>query len=77
MTTGESRDTVTRARRLLDFEAAHPKHSGWKEERIRADLGLAPARYYQLLHRAAASIEGQAHDAMTAHRLLRRSRARR
>jgi len=60
---------------LLDFEQAHPKHTGWKEEKIRRELGLTPARYYQLAHRAAATIEGQAHDPITArnirHRLLK------
>ena len=57
---------------LLDFERAHPTHSGFKEERIRATFSLTPARYYQLLFRAAASHDGQAHDALTAHRVTRR-----
>lgn len=56
---------------LLDFERAWPRHSGHKETAIRA-LGLTPARYYVLLRRAAASMEGQAHDGVTAHRVLRR-----
>ncbi len=55
---------------LLDFECAWPRHSHAKEIAIRA-RGLTPARYYQLLHRAAASLEGQAHDAITAHRITR------
>ncbi|HEY9310217.1 MAG TPA: DUF3263 domain-containing protein [Microbacterium sp.] len=55
----------------LDFERAWPRHSHAKENAIR-DRGLTPARYYQLLHRTAASIQGQAHDAMTAHLILRR-----
>jgi hypothetical protein len=37
------------------------------------DRGLTPARYYVLLRRAAASLEGQAHDALTAHRVTHRS----
>lgn len=61
MTTGE----------LLDFERAWPRHSHAKELAIR-DRGLTPARYYQLLRREAASLEGQAHDALTAHIILRR-----
>lgn len=60
---------------LLDFERAHPRHSHAKELAIRA-RGLTPARYYQLLHRAARSHEGQAHDAITAHRVARRTRRR-
>lgn len=59
---------------LLDFERVHPRHTGAKEIAIRA-RGLTPARYYALLHRAAASIEGQAHDAVTAHRVSARVRA--
>jgi hypothetical protein len=37
---------------------------------VRKDLGITPARYVQLLHRAAASHDGLAHDAITAHRVL-------
>ena len=56
---------------LLDFAARHPKVWGDVEERIRRELGVTPARYCQLLHRAAATMEGQAHDPVTAHRILR------
>lgn len=58
---------------LLDFEAKHPRHTGAKEVAIRDELDLAPARFYQLLHRAAVSLEGQTHDPMTAKRVLRQS----
>ena len=58
---------------LLDFEHAWPRHSHAKENAIRA-RGLTPARCYQLLSRAADSREGQAHDALTAHRVIRRRR---
>jgi hypothetical protein len=58
---------------LLDFAAAHPLIRGTVEEKVRKDLGLSPARYVVLLGRAAASMEGQAHDPITAHRVLRRS----
>ncbi|WP_292870833.1 MULTISPECIES: DUF3263 domain-containing protein [Bacteria] len=60
---------------MLDFEQAWPRHSGRKEEAIRRHLGVTPVRYYVLLRRAAASLEGQAHDAITAHRVTGRSAA--
>lgn len=59
---------------LLDFERTWPRHSHAKEIAIRA-RGLTPARYYQLLHRAAVSLEGQAHDAITARRIRAARRA--
>lgn len=62
------------ATRLLDFEAAWPRHTSAKEELIRDELRIPPARYYQLLSRAAASLEGQSHDPITAHRVMRRLR---
>ncbi|MFD4957164.1 DUF3263 domain-containing protein [Microbacterium sp. NPDC058389] len=58
---------------MLDFERAWPRHTGAKEEAIIGRLGLKPARYYQLLRRAAVSLEGQAHDPFTARRVLRRA----
>lgn len=57
---------------LLDFERDHPRHTAAKENAIVA-RGLAPARYYALLGRAARSIEGQAHDPLTARRVRARS----
>lgn len=54
---------------LLTFERAYPHHDGTKEETIRADLGLTPARYYVLLAHAARSVEGIAADAITARRV--------
>lgn len=59
----------------LNFESRYPGWTGQQEEDIRLRFGFGPARYFQLLHRAAASLEGQAHDPMTAHRVLRRIRA--
>lgn len=56
---------------LLDFEATHTRHSGAKEELIR-ELGLKPARYYVLLHRAATSRDGMTHDPITARRARER-----
>lgn len=40
-----------RERALLAFEADWARHTAGKEEAIRQELGLAPARYYQLLYR--------------------------
>jgi hypothetical protein len=57
---------------LLAFEQHRPRHNGHKEEAIRRELGITPARYYQLLHRAAATHEGQAANPITAHRVNRR-----
>jgi hypothetical protein len=56
---------------LLDFERAWNRHTAAKEEAIREQLLIPPARYYVLLHRAASSLEGLAHDPLTAHRVLR------
>lgn len=60
---------------LLDFEATTPDHSGWKDEAIRVELGLKPARYYVLLHRAATSPRGIAHDPLTSRRVRQRRTA--
>lgn len=62
---------------LLDFEHAHPRHSGWKDEAIRRTFGITPTRYYVLLSRAAQSLDGMAHDAVTARRVRRRGESRR
>ncbi len=40
-----------RDRVILAFESRRPGHSSAKEEAIRAELQLTPARYYQLLDR--------------------------
>ena len=57
---------------LLSFEAAHPRACGAKEERIRSELGIAPAVYYRDLLRAAESLEGWGHDPFTADRVIAR-----
>ncbi|BDZ37541.1 hypothetical protein GCM10025863_01550 [Microbacterium suwonense] len=36
-----------RDRAILTLEAAWPRHGGMKEETIRAQLGMSPARYYR------------------------------
>ena len=43
---------------LLAFEASWPRHNASKELAIRREFGVTPARYYQLLGRAACSLEG-------------------
>ena len=40
----------TRERAVLDFERRRWKHAGAKEEAIRAELGLSPAGYFQILN---------------------------
>lgn len=61
-------------RELLAFEAAHPRHTGDKEEAIRAELGVTPARYYQLLDRAIAKPSALEVDPMLVHRHQRVTR---
>jgi hypothetical protein len=62
---------------LLAFERAHPRHDGAKEETIRGELGITPARYYVLLGRAARSMEGMVADPITARRVRERSNVQR
>jgi hypothetical protein len=63
---------------ILAFESEWRRHAGAKEEAIRADLGMSPARYYQLLGRLIDTAEAQAQDPMLVKRLrrLRDARAR-
>lgn len=72
---------IDRDRAILDFEAQWfaaqwRRHTGAKEEAIRADLGLSPARYYQLLGRLIDTTEAQEHDPMLVKRLRRLRDAR-
>jgi len=60
---------------VLDFEAEHPAPGGRKEELIRQAFGISAARYYQLLHRYADSLEGQQHDPRTTNRIRRQREA--
>jgi hypothetical protein len=60
-----------RDRDLLDFEARWPGHSGAKEEAVRAELRLTPARYYQLLGRVVETGDALAHDPLLVGRLRR------
>ena len=65
-----------RERELLDFEAQWRRHVGAKEEAIRAQLGVTPPRYYQLLGRLIDTVAAQEYDPMLVKR-LRRIRERR
>ena len=65
-----------RDRALLGFEAEWRRHAGAKEEAIRPELGLSPARYYQLLGRLIDTADAQAHDPMLVKRLRRLRDAR-
>ena len=58
-------------RLLLDFESRWTVHDAAKEEAIRAELSLAPARYYQLIGRVLDQPDAAAYDAMLVHRLRR------
>jgi hypothetical protein len=58
-------------RAILDFEGEWRRHVGAKEEAIRAELGLAPARYYQLLGRLIETEAALAYDPMLVKRLRR------
>lgn len=66
-----SDDLTPRDRAILAFEADWPRHSGAKEESIREALGLAPARYYQLLSRLIDSEAALAADPLLVRRLRR------
>lgn len=60
-----------RDRALLDFENAWMRHAAAKEEAIRDQLEISPARYYQLLGRLIDSADAQAYDPMLMGRLRR------
>lgn len=65
-----------RDRVLLDFEARWGRHGAAKEEAVRSELALTPARYYQLLGRLVDDAEALAYDPMLVHRLRRLRDAR-
>lgn len=60
-----------RDRAFLAFEAEWRRHGGAKEEAIRSEFDLSPARYYQLLGRLIDSPDAIAHDPMLVRRLRR------
>ncbi|CAN3702608.1 MULTISPECIES: DUF3263 domain-containing protein [unclassified Microbacterium] len=61
-----------RDRAFLAFEGEWRRHGGAKEEAIRAEFALTPARYYQLLGRLIDTPEALASDPMLVRRLRRR-----
>lgn len=61
---------------LLAFEAEWRRHGGAKEDAIRAEFDLPPARYYQLLNRLIDTAEALEHDPLLVRRLRRRRDAR-
>lgn len=65
-----------RPEQLLAFESRWPGHTTGKDEGIRGELGITPARYYQLLVRAADSFEGIAAEPLTARRVRETGAAR-
>lgn len=65
-----------RDRALLSFEAEWRRHGGAKEEAIRAELGMPPARYYQLLGRLIDTAEALEEEPMLVRRLRRLREAR-
>jgi hypothetical protein len=60
-----------RDRALLAFEAEWKRHGGAKEEAIRAEFEIPPARYYQLLGRLIDTAEALEHDPLLVRRLRR------
>jgi hypothetical protein len=65
-----------RERAVLDFERVAWQVEGPKEAAIRAQLGLSPTRYYELLQRLCDSAAARAYDPLVILR-LRRQRDRR
>lgn len=62
---------------LLDFAAAHPgKLTGHVGEQIRAELGVTPTRYLQLLAHDIHTEEALQHDPVTTYRLRREAEHR-
>ena len=64
-------ELTERDRAILTLETAWPRHSGTKEEVIRAQLGMSSARYYQLLGRLIDSDVALEYDPMLVGRLRR------
>jgi hypothetical protein len=71
-----ARDLDDRDRAILAFEASWNGHGGAKEEAIRGQLALTPARYYQLLGRLIDTEAALAADPLLVNRLRRGRDAR-
>lgn len=67
----ESATLTGRDTAILEFEHEWWRHGGAKEEAIRRDFGVSPARYYQLLNALIDSPAAIAHDPMLVRRLQR------
>jgi hypothetical protein len=65
-----------RDRGILEFEAKYTRDDGSKEARIRAELGLPKARYYQLLNKIIDSPDALRAEPMLIKRLLNRRDSR-
>lgn len=75
--TGSNRAILSdRDRAILDFEARWWQHPGLKEEAIRSELGISPARYYQVLAALADSVAALRYDPMLIKRVQRGRQAR-
>ena len=68
--------TAPTGEQLLAFEAANRKHTSRKEAEIPRQLGIAPARYYQLLGRLIQCEDALRIDPMLTHALRRQAAAR-
>lgn len=66
-----------RDRAILDFERSWWTQPGSKSDAIRAQLGLSPARYYQLLTGLVASHDAHGYDPLLVRRLRRLQASRR
>jgi len=64
-------DLTDRDRAILALEVSWPRHNGAKEEAIRTQLGMSPARYYQLLGRLIDTEQALEHDPLLVRRLRR------
>ncbi len=62
--------------RVLEFEREWWRHAGAKEEAIRSEFSLSPARYYQLLNVVIDSPDAVRYDPMLVRRLQRAREAR-
>lgn len=68
-------DAMTPAE-LIAFETQYPHSDPTKRAAIYNALNLTEARYYQLLHRAAMTLEGITANPMTARRVRERGESR-
>lgn len=62
---------------ILELESRGLRAGGTKDELVRSELGIAPARYYQLLGRLLDSPAALAHDPQLVRRLQRARDGRR